>query len=724
MRNAPDADRTPRTVAGLLGLFVAAVAIGAGDAEGLELFESEIRPVLVEHCDRCHSAGADSIKAGLRVDHRDGLLEGGESGPAVVPGDPESSTLIEALRYDSVVQMPPSGKLPEEVVAAFERWIAIGAPDPRDAGADSTSAAPGIDWEAARGSWAFRTPTRHPPPSVSDPDWARSPIDRFVLAKLDGAGLRPNPEADRRTLARRLSFDLVGLPPSPRAVNEFEADDRPGAVDRLVDRLLDSPRFGERWARPWLDLARYAEDQAHIVGDDTSLCYPNAYLYRDWVIDALNDDLPFDEFVRLQLAADLLTPESEDDDAALGFIGLGPKYYSRRSPAVMADEWEDRVDVVSRGLLGLTVACARCHDHKFDPIPTEDYYALAGVFASTTMFNRPLGDDIETKDDGQAEEPEDALHVVRDESPKDLHIFIRGDVDQQGEVAPRHFLTAFAAGAPTPLGDAESSGRADLARAIADPSNPLTARVFVNRVWGQLFGRSIVGTPSNYGKLGEAPTHPELLDDLAARFVDEGAWSLKWLVREMATSATYRQSSAITEEGRAIDPSNALIGRMNRKRLPVEGWRDAILAASGRLEAAVGGPSIDPSDPDARRRTVYSRVSRLDLHPMLARFDFPDPNAHSGGRNRTTTPLQKLFLLNSTFSVRQAEALADRLDREADDDREAIALAYRLLFGRPPADEELRLGLEFLRSAGPDSSGSRAAYAQALLASNEFYMID
>ena len=723
MRNAPDAGRLTRAAAGLLGLFVASVAIGAGEPDGMELFETEIRPVLVEHCERCHSAGADSIKGGLRLDHRDGLLEGGDSGPAVVPGDLEGSTLIEALRYDSFVQMPPSGKLPDEVVAAFERWIAIGAPDPRVAEADASTPAPGIDREATRDSWAFRTPTRQPPPIVSEPDWSRSPIDRFVLAKLDDAGLRPNPEADRRTLARRLSFDLVGLPPSPRMVESFVTDERPEAVDRLVDRLLDSPRFGERWARPWLDLARYAEDQAHIVGDDTSLCYPNAYRYRDWVIEALNDDLPFDEFVRLQLAADLLTPEVEADDAALGFIGLGPKYYNRRSPEVMAEEWEDRVDVVSRGLLGLTVACARCHDHKFDPIPTEDYYALAGVFASTTMFNRPLGEAVETKKNGEAEEPEDALHVVRDESPKDLHIFIRGNIEQQGELAPRHFLSAFAAGEPTPLGDSESSGRADLARSIADPGNPLTARVFVNRVWGHLFGRPIVGTPSNYGKLGEPPTHPELLDDLAARFVDEGDWSLKWLVRELATSATYRQSSAITEEGRAIDPGNALIGRMNRKRLSVEGWRDAMLAASGRLDAAVGGPSIDPSNPDERRRTVYSRVSRLDLHPMLARFDFPDPNAHSSGRNRTTTPLQKLFLLNSPFYVQQAEALADRLDREAGDDREAITLAYRLLFGRPPADEELRLGLEFLGAAGPDAA-SRSAYAQALLASNEFYIID
>jgi cytochrome c553 len=706
---------------------------GADEAEGLALFESKIRPVLISECYSCHSAEEGVSKGGLELDTRAALLLGGDSGPAVEPGDPDLSLLIEAIRFDSFVQMPPSGKLSPEQIAAFEQWVAMGAPDPRGepTAAEplaSPAAGPAIDWESARASWAYTTPTRHEPPTVSDPSWVQTPIDAFILSRLDEAGLAPSPEADRRALARRLSFDLTGLPPEPGAVEAFVIDDTPDAVDRLVDHLLASPHFGERWARAWLDLSRYAEDQAHIVGDDTSLCYPNAYRYRDWVIKALNDDLPFDAFVREQLAADLIDPDDEEGLAALGFIGLGPKYYRRGSPEVMADEWEDRVDVVSRGLLGLTVACARCHDHKYDPIPTEDYYALAGVFASTVMFNRPLGDDVETKEKtGEAEKAEDALHILKDAEPTDLNIFIRGNVEQKGPVAPRHFLAILSDDEehPTPLGDDASSGRLELAEAIVDPENPLTARVFVNRVWGQMFGRPIVATASNFGALGEPPTHPELLDDLAARFVSEGGWSLKWLVRELATSSTYRQSSDITEDHRATDPANLLLGRMNRKRLPVESWRDAVLAASGALDRRVGGASIDPSDPASGRRTVYSAVSRLELHPMLARFDFPDPNTHSDGRARTTTPLQKLFVLNSPFVTRQAEGLAGRLAREAGDDPSArVDRAHRLLFARPPAATEEALALDFLGTDPADRPGLWAAYAQALIASNEFLIID
>ncbi|QDV38643.1 PSD1 and planctomycete cytochrome C domain-containing protein [Tautonia plasticadhaerens] len=727
--------RSTTSAAALLAIALGSAPIGAeggSDAEGLTLFESKIRPVLIEQCYSCHSVEEGTAKGGLQLDTRDALLRGGDGGPAVEPGDPDLSLLIEAIRYDTHVQMPPSGKLESGVIAAFEEWVRMGAPDPRvpvDAEAAEVAPmdAPAIDWESARSSWAFSTPTRQEPPAVSDPTWVRSRVDAFVLARLDAAGLSPNPEADRRALARRLSFDLTGLPPEPASVEAFVVDGGPDAVGRFVDGLLASPHFGERWARAWLDLSRYAEDQAHIVGDDASLCYPNAYRYRDWVIRAFNDDLPFDAFVREQLAADLIDPDDEEGLAALGFVGLGPKYYRRNSPEVMADEWEDRVDVVSRGLLGLTVACARCHDHKFDPIPTEDYYALAGVFASTVMFNRPLDDDAETKKSGEAEEPEEAIHILKDAEPTDLNIFIRGNVDQKGPVARRHFLAVLSdrVDEPVPLGDDSSSGRRDLAEAIADPENPLTARVFVNRVWGQLFGRPIVGTTSNFGALGEPPTHPELLDDLAARFVSEGGWSLKWLVRELATSGTYRQSTDITDEHRSIDPANALLGRMSRKRLPVEAWRDAVLDASGALDRTVGGPSIDPSDPEAGRRTVYSAVSRLELHPMLARFDFPDPNTHSDGRARTTTPLQKLFVLNSPFVTRHAERLADRLAREAGDDPSSrIELAHRLLFSRPPSSTEEALALDFLDADAGDPSRAWATYAQALIASNEFLIID
>ncbi|WP_152049392.1 PSD1 and planctomycete cytochrome C domain-containing protein [Tautonia marina] len=703
------------------------VRASADEAEGLALFEAKIRPVLIEQCYSCHSAEHDAAKGGLRLDTRAAMLQGGDGGPAVEPGDPELSLLIEAIRYDSYVQMPPSNKLAPEVITAFEQWVEMGAPDPRDddTPAPSEPSAEGIDWDAARSSWTYQAPKRSEPPEVSDPAWVQSSIDAFILARLDDAGLAPNPEADRRTLARRLSIDLVGLPPDPAEVEAFVADPSPDAVDQYVDRLLASPHFGERWARVWLDLARYAEDQAHIVGNDTSLTYPNAYLYRDWLIGALNDDMPYDTFIRRQLAADLIEPANTDELAALGFIGLGPKYYRRNSPEVMAEEWEDRVDVVSRGLLGLTVACARCHDHKYDPISTEDYYALAGVFASTVMFNQPLTDECELGKDGGAKAPEEAMHIIKDSDPKDLNVFIRGNVEQKGPVARRHFLSVLSEGEPIPLGDDSSSGRLDLAEAIIDPSNPLTARVFVNRVWGQLFGQSIVGTPSNFGILGEKASHPELLDDLAARFVTEWGWSLKTLVRELATSSTYRQSSTITDAHRAIDPENTLYARASRKRLVVESWRDSILAASGTLDRTVGGPSIDPSDPEVGRRTLYSKISRLELHPMLARFDFPDPNAHSDGRARTTTPLQKLFVLNSPFVTHHADRLADRLASEAGDDPDArIDLAYRLLYARPPSKAETQLALSFLGSDSCDDSERWAVYAQALLASNEFLLID
>jgi hypothetical protein len=690
--------------------------------EQADFFEKKVRPVLVEHCYKCHSAQSAKVRGGLLLDTRDGLRRGGESGPAVVPGDPAASLLLRAIRYQDH-KMPPDGKLPDRVIADFETWVKRGAADPREGGSTPPAAKP-IDVEAAKRSWAFQPPRPRPAPAVRHPAWPRTKIDHFLLARLEQAGLEPSPPADRRTWIRRVTFDLIGLPPTREEVEAFVGDTAPGAYERVVERLLASPHYGERWARMWLDVARYAEDQAHIVGSDTSLFYPNAYLYRDWVIRALNDDLPYDRFVKLQLAADLIEPDDPSNRAALGFLGLGPKYFGRNSPAVMADEWEDRVDTVARGLLGLTVACARCHDHKFDPIPTEDYYALAGVFASTRMFNRPLRNGVEQKG-GEALQPRDAMHVVRDGTPTDLNVFVRGDAGNKGPVARRHFLRVLSAGEPKPFG--EGSGRRDLAEAIAGRHNPLTARVIVNRVWALDFGRPLVGTPSNFGALGEAPAHPELLDDLAARFMDAG-WSLKWLQREIVLSAAYGQASRADVRNRAADPENRLLGRMNRRRLSVEAWRDALLSAAGRLDRAVGGPSLDPQDPAERRRTVYSAVSRLDLNRMLALFDFPDPNAHADRRFETTTPLQKLFVLNSPFMVSQAASLAERLRAEvaADGDgadRRRIERAYRLLYGRPPTETEIGLGLAFLQG-GDDRPARWWQYAHVLLAANEMLFID
>lgn len=699
----------------------------ASTAEQLEFFEKKIRPVLVKHCYECHAQDAEKVKGGLWLDTREATRSGGETGSAVVPGKPAESLLLDAIRYESF-EMPPSGKLSDAVIADFEAWIRMGAPDPRE-GSARVPDAKTINFTTARQFWSFQAPQTHVAGLSENVEWGTRPIDQFVLQELESVGLQPNSPADRRTLIRRVTFDLTGLPPTPAEVDAFVADPSPQAYSQLVERLLSSPHYGERWTRLWLDVARYAEDQAHIVGKNSSLFYPNAYLYRDWVIQALNDDVPYDRFIKLQLAGDLLEPDNVEQHVALGFIGLGPKYYRRNAPEVMADEWEDRVDTVTRGLQGLTVACARCHDHKYDPIPTADYYALAGVFASTEMFNRPLSEDCETDKNGEAKTPADGLHIIRDAKPQDLNIFIRGDINSKGPVVERHFLQVL--GADSPIALTQGSGRLQLAEAIADRNNPLTARVIVNRIWAQYFGTGLVATPSNFGQLGERPSHPELLDDLAVRFMDAG-WSLKWLHREIVLSATYQQSSRIDPAKQSLDPANRLLGRMNRRRLSIEQWRDAILSVSGRLDHSVGGPSIDPNKPQETRRTVYSRISRLDLNPLLARFDFPDPNAHNPRRSQTTTPLQKLFVLNSPFMVRQADALADRLlapkleSNAETTDAERVNAAYAWLFGRPAEVDEVAWAVEFVSQAKDEEqrTGLWKEYAQVLLASNEFLMLD
>jgi hypothetical protein len=690
--------------------------------EQIEFFERKIRPVLVERCYKCHSGSAKEIKGGLRLDTREAMRAGGETGPAITAGDPDESLLLAAIRYDGL-EMPPDGRLPDVVVRDFETWIRSGAADPRDAAAESAKPG-GIDIQAGKRHWAFQPPRPQSLPEARSRGWGSHRSDEFVFVRLKTASLEPNIAAERNILLRRASIDLVGLPPTPDDVARFAADAAPDAYERALDRLLTSVQFGERWARLWLDVARYGEDQAHIVGKDRSLCYPNAYLYRDWVIRALNDDLPYDRFVEYQLAADVIPWADARHRAALGFLGLGPKYYGRNSPTVMADEWEDRVDTVSRGLLGLTVACARCHDHKFDPIRTEDYYALAGVFASTEMFNRPLDERRGRRDNGQAKMPEDAIHVVREGKTTDLAVFIRGSAENKGPVVPRRFVSVLDGERARPF--SHGSGRHELALAVTRRDNPLTARVLVNRVWGAMFGRPIVVTPSNFGTLGERPTHPELLDDLAVRFVDSG-WSLKWLVRELASSATYRQSSRADAGGVAADPENRLLGRMSRRRLSVEAWRDSVLASGGNLDTRVGGPSIDPLDVKQARRTIYSEVSRLELNRMLALFDYPDPNIHADRRVETTTPLQKLFVLNSPLMIEQAYRLAARLANEiplgdGQAPRRRIERAYELLYCRQPRGAEVEVGLAYLTDA--TGADRWPQYVHVLLAANEMLFVD
>jgi hypothetical protein len=614
------------------------------------------------------------------------------------------------------------------------------------AGADDS-----IDWARAREFWSFRPPVAQARPAVRAVRWPRQRIDYFILARLEQRGIAPSAEADRRALIRRATFDLTGLPPTPEEVTAFLADRQPEAFERLVDRLLASPRFGERMASLWLPLARYAEDQAHQVGKDTKFFYPNAYKYREWVIDAFNRDLPYNDFVQLQLAADLVESTNSPNLAALGFLGLGPKYYNRDRLDVMCDEWEDRVDTVGRTFLGLTVACARCHDHKFDPVTMGDYYALAGVFASTRMVNRlPDGKAEDSKASVTNMNP-GTLHVVEEGEPKDLNIFLRGSVDRKGPVAERRFLRVLSEGEPETF--KQGSGRRELAAALADTHNPLTARVMVNRLWGCFFGRPLVSTPSNFGHSGDRPTHPELLDDLAVRFATQG-WSVKSMVREFVLSSTYRQASGAEALKRSTvkslaksdnersrfndstiqrfnektaattDPANELFWRMNRRRLTIEQWRDAILFVSGELSPE-SGKSLELDDPANFRRTVYGRISRLKLNDLLMQWDYPDANVHAEKRSATTTPMQKLFVLNSPFIIERAGALAARVKRDAAGNEAArIERAYSLVFGRAPDRAERAAALEFLRKRDEGPMTRWEQFAQVLLASNEMLYVD
>jgi cytochrome c553 len=876
------------------------------DAKGVEFFEQKIRPVLVATCYGCHSAQAGKKRGGLSLDTKAGVLKGGDTGPALVPGQPDKSLLLSAIRQDGDLKMPPKGdKLPDAVVNDFRRWIEMGAPDPRD---QAVAAAPAIDWQTARQFWSFRPVHAQPLPTVKDASWPKTDPDRFILARLEAEGLRPVTAADRRTLIRRATFDLLGLPPTPEEIDAFLQDESPRAFEKVVDRLLSSPHYGERWARHWLDVARYAEDQAH-----TFAVKPNteAFRYRDWVIDALNADMPYDRFVKLQIAADLMQDGSADSSrqqAALGFFGLGAQYYKNSDAArAAADELDDRVDTLARGFLGLTVSCARCHDHKFDPIPTQDYYSLAGIFWSSKLANVPLGSKAEVnhfqqaqqqvqeadkrlkdftraekerlaktqadkvgayllaawkvrarrqsepkfgaaaqaKQDGldaavldrwlkllepnnktgqkvaalapwrnpalppkgsvpepgqeivqaagdfqqrvqsllgqpagkgdkakddltpllfgetggfapadneltarlsaddkarlatlQAElevvkksvpPPLPVAHALVESNPVDLHVYVRGNPAQQGELAPRRFLRVVAGDDPPKF--TNGSGRLELAEAIAGKDNPLTPRVIVNRVWGWHFGRGLVGTPSNFGKLGERPTHPELLDHLAARFVANG-WSLKWLHREIMLSATYQLASVDDPAGRVKDPDNRLLWRGNRRRLDVESWRDALLAVSGQLDPSFGGPTTDLGSAQNRRRTVYGKVSRHALNGLLRLFDFPDANITSERRTETTVPQQQLFVLNSPFFVAQAKSLAARLNAAEKDDAARVARAYLLVYGRPATEAERELSLHYLAGkddpaeAGHNQLTRWERYAQALLAGNEFLYID
>ncbi len=875
---------------------VSSIAFAAPETD---LFEIKVRPVLAANCLECHGKAA---MGGLRLDSRQAALKGGKSGAAVVPGDPEKSILLRAVSHlDTKLKMPPKGKLSEGEIAALRTWIESGAVWPESAhGASGT----------AKTFWSFQ-PVKKAAVPAAGAGWAKTDTDRFLAAKLGEAGMKPGPEADRRIWIRRVTFDLTGLPPAPEEVAAFLNDKAPKARERAVERLLSSPHYGERWARHWLDLARYS-DGRQAAREDTP--YANAFRYRDWVVNAFNSDIPYDTFVKAQIAADAMPePQREKLLPALGFQALG-------------ESTDDQLDVTTRVFLGLTVGCARCHDHKYDPIPARDYYSLLGVFKSSKADEFPLvpkeqveaykkakalsdekkaeikrftdkqlalvvdmlasqtgdyliaawrlmadpaakaeavanqgGLDKQTlerwvkylerrpsdhtnmdrwhhlmsKSGGVAKAPEaevravaaaihadvqsllaekkaiddrnyvklggiegmkneakviktlvDALpveryyfwrdmasgpykvedirfaggvyyypakdaerfysphlkayaarlreessalekripkpypfwHVLSDQAkPANTKVAIRGNAENLGEEAPRRFLSALCEGEPTPF--QKGSGRLELAEAIASPSNPLTARVMVNRVWKLHFGEGLVRSTSNFGRNGEAPSHPELLDYLSAKFVESG-WSVKALHREMVLSAAYGMTSdELPAEYARKDPENRLLWRANvRERLDAEALRDSLLAVAGTLDPSVGGESKPLTD-DYSRRTLYVTVSRGIPNRTMALFDFPDANATAEQRLTTVGPMQRLFFMNSSFVARQSKALAERVAREAATNEARISRAYELLYGRAPSAEETRLGAEFV---GSGAAEAWPKYAQVLLSAAEF----
>jgi mono/diheme cytochrome c family protein len=862
----------------LLSLFVTAACLLQAQDPAAEFFEMKVRPLLAKNCFACHT---QSKMGGLSLTSREEVLKGGNSGPAIKAGDPDQSLLIQAIRQThEKLKMPPAGKLADAEIELLAKWVKDGAAWPEHKAAPKPE---GYKITAEQRAWWSFQPVRKPaPPAVKDAAWPKTDIDRFLLAAMETKGVKPVAPADRRTLLRRVSYDLTGLPPTQDEVRDFIADKSPDAYAKVVDRLLVSKRYGERWGRHWLDVARYADEKYSSTEDAP---YPNAWRYRDWVIQAFNEDMPYDKFLKAQIAGDTFDPAHKDRYVAgLGFFSLSP------------EQQDDRVDALGRGLLGLTVACAQCHDHKFDPIPTKDYYSILSIFRNTKLDSYPLVPPATVEDYNKRKEAADAqkkkldeyldqqasqlaeilaaqssrylaalrdnktdpaldtetlerlktylaqeklehpflkdwknpafdliafqsklvavyaakknvdrenlialggktddrsvrvvevkslprddyflwrdfyqstkvgkadsgvfyykdskldrwlspaflahandlraeqdrlrkavpemypfLQIVSDAGKLQTHrVEIKGNRENLGEEAPRRFLEVLCDGERIPF--TKGSGRLELAEAIADEKNPLTARVMVNRVWMAHFGRGLVLSASNFGQLGEKPTNPALLDYLAARFMEQG-WSLKSLHREIVSSAAYQLSARTAEPNMTKDPDNTLVWHWARRRLDVEPLRDTLLHLSGELDETIGGKPEKISEAASRRRTIYGSVSRRKLDGTLALFDFPNPVATTEQRIQTATPLQQLYFLNSEFIQSRAKALSARVAPLGDDDAARIRAAYRILFQREAAKEEIKLGLDYLKSPG----ATWPRYAQALLGSNELLFVN
>jgi len=759
--------------------------------EGVDFFENKIRPALVRHCYSCHSGDPTKAKGHFVLDTYQGLRKGGESGEVISPGHPEKSLLIEALKYEGL-EMPPKEQLSEELIEDFEKWIEMGAPDPRVGKAANPRNK--VDLSVAKRYWAFQRPKLPTPPTVHDTHWSYSDIDKFILARLEKEGLKPVANADPTTLIRRVTFDLTGLPPTPEEIDAFVGDTSGSAYLNAVDRLLQSPRFGERWGRHWLDVVRYAESS----GKERNLPYRYAWRYRDYVIDSFNADKPYDKFIVEQLAGDLVLAKNPAEHTnllvATGFLAIGPKSANmQNAEQFKVDVVDDQIDVTGRAFLGMTIACARCHDHKFDPIPQTDYYAIAGVFQSTetlagiqagrkttteTQLIKLWTDNKHPKNDSEKEVKEieqeianvehqlDELHKlqkranmrpanqqmkqggkakrqpvqnspkidrkqVREDikkledklddlegklpassnlamgvqdakSPINTHLLVRGELKEKGEEVPRGVLTVLKT-SDTNHFPQNHSGRMQLARWIADNNNPLTARVMANRVWLHLMGQGIVDTVDNFGALGNEPSHPELLDLLAVRFMED-KWSVKKLIRSIVLSHTYQLSSEHDDHNYDKDPDAKFWWRMPRRRLDAEEIRDAMLMASGQIDlerpdgsrvmelsnrGVGGGKGMQDIRKPSTVRSVYLPILRGVVPDMLGAFDMADPNLIVGKRDVTTVPTQALFLMNNPFVLRQSEEMAKRvLKTEKLDQNGRIDLAYRLAVGRLPTSDE------------------------------------
>lgn len=811
----------PIFVAALGSLLLAGAALGQTatkldqpDPAKIEFFEKKIRPILTDHCYNCHSA--DTKPAGnLRVDDRNGLLTGGNTGPAIIPGEPGKSLLLKKVTLkDEKKRMPLEGKLlSEEQVADLTKWIKDGAAwQSAKLPASFGKERPEYQ-QLKKDHWAWQPITTPKIPAVKDAAWAKDDIDRFLLAKSEEKGLKHVGDADKVTLIRRVTFDLTGLPPTPAEIEDFVKDNSPDAFEKVVDRLLASNAFGEHWGRHWLDVARYGES----TGPSRNIPYPYAWKYRDYVIDAVNADIPFNRFIQEQIAGDLLKADTNDERdrllTATGFLALGVKDVNQRfKPRFIMDNVDEQIDAVSRSVLALTVSCARCHDHKFDPIPTSDYYALAGIFTSTdncagvrnkmggggldyydpAMLVR-LTSDVPKVSNEQTEKlkkeldeakkawdairgtPEGlkvaangfptqrpfrlkyeklqadyaaltdpvargyAVHGVRDaQKVSNTEVRIRGEAEKLGPVVSRGFLTTFevpGAGKVNPV----QSGRLELANWLTSNKNPLTPRVAVNRIWQHLFGQGLVSTVDNFGIMGAAPTHPELLDHLANRFMD-GGWSVKKMVKTLVMTRAYQLASTFDKakpsgdaagirDPLVIDPANQMVWRHSPRRLNAEEIRDAMLVASGTLNTKrpKGSPAqelkmVEMTDNGKEARTIYDSADGdkhrslylpllrgLTPHALEA-FDPVEQTLVTGNRDATTVPGQALFLLNSPFTRKESLNLAERLlkDKETTD-HIRIQKAYQIVLGRIPTEKEVDRARAFVAEYESDYRAQLAA---------------